>query len=686
MGSHHDRGELRGLVAGQFPRKGGEKMILHISGKVRELETGRPVAGVTVEAYDADAFRDDLLGSSQTDEDGHYDVPTKARVGFFRERPDAYIMLKDGNGRTLKSTRGSHMRDIDEDVVIDVPISCYKLVEAGLLRSDQLPPELGQQSAGKTLSSFSFKAPKGDPVFADIQRDLLPKASLLELLADTMRSLRQSPDNLAPAFVKMAKLFSLGLTPKEVPGHYYGVALGLRLSPQKRALAHLDNVVGLLWGATLEEESPWVGKSFERLDGARFQGLTGQAPDPERPAFLGINHFNRLDWHPANMLTYHALSYWLNLHDAPEAERAAYANDRNGGHFVALQAPSVCSETPRDVFSLNYRWPSMHNRAPLSWLVDELVQIGDGLYLGQLLFATRRLLSGYDPKRPAADYAYDHMGYFALWDDRWNAEARRLFAFLEIPVTAPGLVSGVSLGTGPTFTTLKCETPAPAICDNAVFAQVEADLHKQESVLHLFKSYSDELQDRLDNKSPNFLRLQELFNRGAPVREMNGFYRGALVSWHGAGLFDLFKTNLLDKAWGYSARYSTWTGKRFDPADPSADFYRDPIDHRNLVKRRPSPRTPCRLDRGIREGIRANDVWIEHAVPAHPSREGAGQGHGAGADLGRACHARGSRAVRLRPQELLLHRARGCLAQSEQPRQAHLPVQLPLAQTAHHRP
>jgi len=539
-------------------------MILHISGKVRELETGRPVSGITVEAYDADAIHDDLLGRTQTDSEGRYEVPTKARLGFFRERPDAYIILKDGNGRTLKSTRSTHLRDIEKDVVIDVPISCYKLVEAGMLRRDQLPPELGQANPSKSLSQFSFKGPKGDALFDDIQKDLAPKASLIELLADYMRSLRKSPDNLAPAFEKMAKLFSLGLTPKEVEGHFYGVALGLRVSPDKHALAHLDNVVGLLWGASLEEESPWVGKSFSRLDAGRYQGLTGQGMDPARPAFLGINHFNRLDWHPANLVTYHALSYWLNLHDAPEAERATYAYDRNGGNFVSLQAPSVCAETPREVFSLNYRWPSMHNRPPLSWLVDELVQIADGLYLGQLLFATRRVLSGYDPTRPAEDYKYDHMGYFALWDNRWNAEARRMFAFLEIPVTAPGLVSDVAVGTGPTFTTLKTETPAPAICDNKVFAQVEEDLRIHESVLHLFKSYSDELQDKQDNSSPYFSRLQELFNRGSVVKEMNGFYRGALVSWHGSGLFDLFKNNLLDKTWGYSARYSTWTGKRFD--------------------------------------------------------------------------------------------------------------------------
>src|SRR5512147_148633 len=108
----------------------GETMILHISGKVHELETGRPVKGLTVEAYDADAFSDDLLGSTQTDDEGRYDVSTPSRRGLFRERPDAYILLKDPKGRTLKSTRSSHLRDINEDVVINVPISCYKLVEA----------------------------------------------------------------------------------------------------------------------------------------------------------------------------------------------------------------------------------------------------------------------------------------------------------------------------------------------------------------------------------------------------------------------------------------------------------------------------------------------------------------------------------------------------------------------------
>jgi hypothetical protein len=542
-------------------------MILQISGRVCELETGRPVVGLTVEAYDADAFSDDLLGSAQTDGNGHYQVSTPSRVGLLRERPDVYILLKDHQGRALKSTRSSHLRDVDKDVVIDVPISCYKLLEAGLLRRDQLPPELARTTAPPDPLRWSFAPESGDAVFAEIEKDLTGKASLLELFSGYMRSLRASPDNQAPAFVKMAKLFSAGVTPNALSGHFYGVALGLRLGGKRHLFSHLDNVMGLLWGATMEEESPWVGKTFERLAAPRLKGLTGQDLDPARPAFLGINHFNRLDWHPANLVSYHALSYWLNLHDAPPAERATYAYDRKGGNFVAVQAPSVCDETPREVLALNYRWPSMHNRPPLSWLIDELVEVAEGLFLGQLLFSTRRLLSGYDHTRPASDYGYSHMGYFLLWNQRWNPEARRLFSFLEIPVNAPGLAHDVAVdvSSAQTFSTLKCEAPAPATCDDAVFAAVQDDLHKRETVLHLLKQYSDELQDKLDNRSPYFVRLQELFNRGASVRDMQGFYWGALISWHGAGLLDLFRSNALDKAWGYAARYSTWTGKRFDP-------------------------------------------------------------------------------------------------------------------------
>jgi hypothetical protein len=404
-------------------------MLLHISGNVREMETGRPISGITVEAYDADLFNDNLLGRTQTDDKGHYDVPVKARVGIFLERPDAYVLLKDDMGRTLKSTRSSHLREIDEDVVIDVPLSCYKLLDAGLLRSEELPLEWGDTRP--EMLQWSFLTGNGDRVFSEIERELCSKASLLELLAGYMRSLRRGGNDSEATYAKMAKLFSQGSTPRELLGHYYGVALGLRLHPARPMRSRFAHLIGLLWGTSMEDESPWVGKNFSPLDEASLHDLTDQLADPDRRAFVGINHFNRLDWDPGRVASYHALTLWLKLREALAVEREAFAHERNGGQFVATQEPSLCSETPREVFALDYRWPKLHNRAPLSWLVEELVQIGDGLFIGQLLSAGKR--------RSADATKVDHMGYFALWDERWNREARRLFPFLEIPISAANI-------------------------------------------------------------------------------------------------------------------------------------------------------------------------------------------------------------------------------------------------------
>ena len=70
----------------------------------------------------------------------------------------------------------------------------------------------------------------------------------------------------------------------------------------------------------------------------------------------------------------------------------------------------------------------------------------------------------------------------------------------------------------------------------------------------------------MSNESPYFEQLEELFNRGIAPETMNGFYNGALVSWHSAGIFDLFGINTINLLYtSIGAPFSTWTGKRFDP-------------------------------------------------------------------------------------------------------------------------
>jgi hypothetical protein len=57
---------------------------------------------------------------------------------------------------------------------------------------------------------------------------------------------------------------------------------------------------------------------------------------------------------------------------------------------------------------------------PDNYCIDELVQIAEGLYLGQLVYSTA-LLEKYDPNKPSSVYNYRNFGYFLLMDDEWHA-------------------------------------------------------------------------------------------------------------------------------------------------------------------------------------------------------------------------------------------------------------------------
>ena len=249
-------------------------------------------------------------------------------------------------------------------------------------------------------------------------------------------------------------------------------------------------------------------------------------------------------------------------------EQENFGHEKNGGNFIARQGESVYSGSSRKVFQLNYRWKNLNNIPPLCWLVDELVQVAGGLYLGQLLFATDNLLDRYEPEVPVSESRYRHFGYFLLFDERWNSEARRLFSFLEIPENAPGIAQPSVAGlTGLSkFSTFTLADKEPAPRDDKVYQAVLADLKSKPTIMHLLKDYSSKLQGTVDNNSPVFLKLQEIFNRSIGIADMEGYYRGALVSWHSEGIFKLFDANTLNLVWtGLAMKFSTWTGKSFEP-------------------------------------------------------------------------------------------------------------------------
>jgi hypothetical protein len=157
----------------------------------------------------------------------------------------------------------------------------------------------------KKFTAWTFQSgydPK-DAFLEQIQQDFVGKVSILELLKQYMEELGTSPDNTAVQFHKMAKLFQFGVTPNEMEGHFYGVTLCLRTGDQEENLASIGNILQVLWGATLDNKDPWVGKSFIPITYKDLDAITFGAFRPEGKVFRGINHFNKIEFKVLNVLS-----------------------------------------------------------------------------------------------------------------------------------------------------------------------------------------------------------------------------------------------------------------------------------------------------------------------------------------------------------------------------------------------
>jgi hypothetical protein len=427
----------------------------------------------------------------------------------------------------------------------------------------------------KTLTCLEGKLGQ-DPLLDEIQRDV-ESSSVLEAMKGYIDQLKGKLDNNARPYQKLARLFMAGFTPGRVEGHHDGEAIGLRTGDEHGLLASYGNFLGYVWGTIVGPVAPWVGKSFSPVDANTLRNYTDGFEKGETPTYLGINHFEEMKQSVAMLLGYPILVFWMKLKDAPKPEHELYGYEKNGGLFIARQAASVYPGTVRQVFQLNYRWHNLGNLPPVSYLIDEIVTIGDGVYLGQLLFATQHVFNQYDPGVPAADYDYEHFGYFLLMDDSWASETRRVFTNIK-----PGLITTRVSGppapapspvppTGtlpPKFTTLTFAQPVDGACDDGVLAQIREDMKGHETILDLLKTYSDELMRNYDNRSPCFLKLHELFNRGIGPDEVTGFLHGALVTFHTEGFYRFFNLNTLNVSWMLGRLFTPWTGKTFEPITP----------------------------------------------------------------------------------------------------------------------
>ncbi len=397
-----------------------------------------------------------------------------------------------------------------------------------------------------------------DDLVRRIRTDLAAEPSVLALMKRWVGELEGELDNDALPFRKLRRLFELGSVPERIEGHHYGITLGLRTGDLRGTAAQYGNLLGYLWGKTVGGVCPWVGKSFAPIAPAEVDRLARGAIRPGAPVFRGINHFHALERAPFNVAANAVLEIIWRLGSPPAAEAARFGHERNGGHFLAYRARSVHESTPREVFRLNYRFPALENSPPLPALIDEVVEIAKGLYLGQLLFATDRPFEEYDPARSDADYHYQHFGYFLIFAEGWNAEARRLFPHLGAPppAAAPARSLALSLADPP-------GGPAPL-----ALSALRDDLAGSPTMMHLLLEYSDALRRNPSTDAPEFAKLEAMFAAGEAPGTMSGYFRGASVTFQSHGLLAALGVNELNVSWRLARHFSPWTGKRFDPIEP----------------------------------------------------------------------------------------------------------------------
>lgn len=399
------------------------------------------------------------------------------------------------------------------------------------------------------------------------------------------------------------KLRTLFMCGRAVPldGPMVGIPLSIRDSDffqkitrefgRDRSIAASIEILATAWNATFADTGLWMGKTFEPVSRTVLSHLCEANPKvmaafDEKVTRIGRNFFRE----PANPNLFQALGLptitqaW-RLKERPTSVDAAGFDgsllqqnldrekyipySRTGGIFLADMGESVVPEMQgKPVYSLNYRWPNLHPPFPMSCLVDEIVQIADGIYLGQLIYATRHFSLGavdlsfvpgsrtieagepYAPHSPSdPDYGYQNNGYFLMMD---TACARRIYADTAFPQLRPGpgesgyrelgydRQQGVKIQTTSTvdrangwrddpalrqkFNTL-VSTASPNSCDG----DVHELLHENESVLQMLQRVSADISDQTNpaDNLKSFEPLHRLFRAGVAPGVVHGLFQGS---------------------------------------------------------------------------------------------------------------------------------------------------------------
>ncbi|MEN6624273.1 MAG: hypothetical protein ABFD50_22340 [Smithella sp.] len=393
---------------------------LRLYGRIREDGSANGIPGLNIEVKDTNLFIDDVIAITKSGRDGLFEIDFPPPC---TDQPNIYLNIKAPDGRLISSTNCNVMPDLESDKEVNVNIP----------GNNQNGADLDKDQANK-LISWTFLPDRfgQNQLMQEIQKDISGKNSILELLKEYMSELNLNSDRNNLPFSKLLEIFHSGIVPEVIEGHFYGVWIFFRTKDQEDNFPPINHIMQVLLGARLDIRCPWAGKTFIPMSRSQIDSITESEINPDR-AFHGTNHFHNMNMQVPINLAFQLFNIWKGMNDATIKEEKKFGHQKNGGYIISAKGPSLCPKINREVLTLNYRWDKLANKPPFCWLIDEVVQIADGLYLGQILSATKHLFDFYDPARPPEDYAYQTYGYFLMFSEGWNKEARRLFPSLDMP-------------------------------------------------------------------------------------------------------------------------------------------------------------------------------------------------------------------------------------------------------------
>jgi len=106
---------------------------MRVLGTVVEKESGRPLEGLLVRAYDKDLIRDDHLGDTHTDASGRFEIEySEFQFRDYNETlPDLYLHVFDPSGkRMLHSTEDAVRKNAKVLERYEIRIPGAKLAES----------------------------------------------------------------------------------------------------------------------------------------------------------------------------------------------------------------------------------------------------------------------------------------------------------------------------------------------------------------------------------------------------------------------------------------------------------------------------------------------------------------------------------------------------------------------------